>query len=137
MILAALLDHLKTLVFTPALPVAEPGITFPVAGQATPANYLAVFYLPNQTRQVTLGDDPQQKRGLLQVSVYWRAGAGQIKAFDVAGAIVKHFANRQFTTPNGTVITIYNDPWAASPIQEDDRVQIPVTIPYSAFEQET
>jgi len=34
-------------------------------------------------------------------------------------------------------ITISSEPWAAGPIQEDDRVQIPVTIPYTAFEPET
>lgn len=137
MILATLLDHLNTLVFTPALPIAEPGITFPAVGDPMPDNYLAVFYLPNQTRQVTIGDDPQQKRGLLQVSVFWEAGVGLVKPFDVAGAIVNHFKNRVLVTGNGTAITIYQEPWAASPIQEDDRVQIPVTVPYSAFEQET
>lgn len=137
MILAALLDHLKTLVFSPVLPVAEPGIAFPAIGNTKPDNYLAVYFLPNQTRQVTLGSDPQQKRGLLQVSVFWKAGAGLIKPLDVAGAVVAHFANQRLTTGNGTVITVYADPWAASPIQEDDRVQIPVTVPWSAFEQET
>jgi hypothetical protein len=135
MILAALLDHLKTLAFTPALEVAEPGRGYPEVGKQKAANYLAVFFLPNQTRQVTIGDDPQQKRGLLQVSVFWRAGVGLIKPLDVAGAIINHFKN-QVLFANGIRITIYNEPWAAPPLQEDDRVQIPVSIPFFAFEPE-
>ncbi len=134
-ILAVLLERLKTLIFTPALAVAEPGIDFPASGQTKPDNYLQVAFLPNQTRQVTMGDDPQQKRGLLQVSVYWKSGVGHIKPLDAAGRIIDHFKN-QTMFASGVRITISSEPWAASPIQEDDRVLIPVTIPYHAFEPE-
>ncbi|WP_112803580.1 phage tail terminator-like protein [Rhizobium sp. SYY.PMSO] len=136
LILAALLDHLAALQFQPPLPVAQPGIAFPPAGQDKPDNYLAVSYLPNRPRQVTLGDDPQQKLGLLQVSVYWKAGGGLIKPLDAAGQIIDHFNNKTLFA-SGVKITISGEPWAAGPIQEDDRVQIPVTIPYTAFEPET
>ena len=135
MILAALLDHLKLLTFSPALDVAEPGIQFPAAGEDKPDNYLAVTFLPNQTRQVTLGDDPQQKRGMLQISVFWKIGQGVIKPLDIAGQIINHYRN-QTLWAGTTRVTIYNEPWAASPIQ-DDRVQIPVTISWHAFEKET
>jgi len=76
LILAALLDHLAALAFTPPLPVAQPGIAFPPSGEGKSDNYLAVTFLPNRTRQVTLGDDPQQKRGFLQVSVIGRPALG-------------------------------------------------------------
>ena len=135
LILAALLDHLAALTFTPPLPVAQPGIAFPPSGEDKPDNYLAVAFLPNRTRQVTLGDDPQQKRGLLQVSVYWKAGAGLIKPLDAAGRVIDHFNNKTLFASD-VKITISGEPWASGPIQEDDRVQIPVTIPYTAFEPE-
>ena len=134
-ILAALLDHLATLDLSPALAIAQPGVGFPPTGQVKPDNYLAVSFLPNRTRQVTLGDDPQQKRGLLQVSVYWKAGAGLIKPLDVSGRVIDHFNNKTLFASD-VKITISAEPWASSPIQEDDRVQIPVTIPYTAFEPE-
>lgn len=134
-ILAALLDHLAALTFTPPLPVAQPGITFPPAGESKPDNYLAVSFLPAQPRQVTLGDDPQQKRGLLQISVYWKAGGGLIKPLDAAGLVIDHFNNMTLFA-SGVKITISGEPWAAGPIQEDDRVQIPVIVPYTAFEPE-
>ena len=135
LILAALLDHLAALIFTPPLPVAQPGIAFPPPGEDKPDNYLAVTFLPNRTRQVTLGDDPQQKRGLLQVSVYWKAGAGLVKPLDASGLVIDHFNNKTLFA-SGVKITISGEPWASGPIQEDDRVQIPVTIPYTAFEPE-
>jgi hypothetical protein len=135
LILAALLDHLAALALSPPLPVAQPGIAFLPSGESKPDNYLAATFLPNRTRQVTLGDDPQQKRGLLQVSVYWKAGAGLIKPLDVSGLVIDHFNNKTLFA-SGVKITISGEPWASGPIQEDDRVQIPVTIPYTAFEPE-
>jgi hypothetical protein len=117
------------------LPVAAPNVVFPPAGQQTPAKYLRLAFLPNQTRQITMGDDPQQKRGLFQVSVVWPVGHGIIDALDVADQIIDHFRN-QTLFASGVRITISSEPWAAGPLQDGDRVQIPVTIPYIAFEPE-
>jgi hypothetical protein len=129
-ILAALMDRLGLLVLTPPLPVAYPGIDF-TAGP----NYLRADFLPNQTRQVTIGDDPQQKRGLLQVTVVWVSGEGLIKPLNAAGAVINHFKNLVLWA-GATRITVDREPWAASPIQEADRVSIPITIPWHAFEPE-
>lgn len=136
MILQALTDHLTALAFIPVLPIVHQGIDFPAAGQTKPANYLSLTFLPNQTRQVTIGDDPQQKRGMLQVSVFWKRGQGVIKPLDVAGQIINHFKNHVLFA-SGIRITIDPEPWAAGPLQDDDRVQVPVTIPFHAFEPET
>lgn len=132
-ILAALLDHLATLTFSQVLKIAYPGITFPAAGQTKPDNYLAATFLPNQTRTITLADGSQQHRGLLQVSVYWKAGAGLVKPLEAAGKIIDHFAKDTTLYSGSLKVRIDAKPWAASPIQEDDRVQIPVTIPYHCF----
>ena len=118
------------------LPIAGPNVVFPVAGQTKPAKFLKLSFLPNQTRQITMGDDPQQKRGILQVSIMWPVGSGIVGALDVAGAIINQFKNQTIFAASGVKITINSEPWAASPIQDDDRVQIPITIPYIAFEQE-
>ena len=135
-ILAALCEHLAALALVPALPIAFPGVAFPEVGEDKPEIYLAVAFLPNQTRRITLGSDPQQKRGIFQVDVYWTAGVGLIKPLDVAGQIIDHFKNQTLFT-SGIRITITGEPWAASPLSEDDRVKIPVTITYHAFEAET
>ncbi|QKN14718.1 hypothetical protein HR059_09635 [Sinorhizobium meliloti WSM1022] len=117
------------------LPVAAPNVVFPAAGQPLPPKYLRLTFLPNQTRQITMGNDPQQKRGLLQVSVVWPVGQGIIGALDVADQVIDHF-NNQSLFASGVKITISSEPWAAGPLQEGERVQIPVTIPYIAFEPE-
>ncbi|RVG81349.1 phage tail terminator-like protein [Sinorhizobium meliloti] len=117
------------------LPIAAPNVVFPAAGQPLPAKYLRLAFLPNQTRQITMGNDPQQKRGLFQVSVVWPVGQGIIGALDVANQVIDHFKNQSLFA-SGVKITISSEPWAAGPLQEGERVQIPVTIPYIAFEPE-
>ncbi|MQW34946.1 phage tail terminator-like protein [Sinorhizobium meliloti] len=117
------------------LPVAAPNVGFPAAGQPLPPKYLRLTFLPNQTRQITMGNDPQQKRGLFQVSVVWPVGQGIIGALDVADQVIDHFKNQSLFA-SGVKITISSEPWAAGPLQEGERVQIPVTIPYIAFEPE-
>jgi hypothetical protein len=134
MILQALIERLEALTFTPPLPIAMPGVAFPESG-ATPENYLRADIMFNQTWQITLGDDPQQKRGIFQVSVVWKKGVGLIKPLDAAGAVINHFKNLDLWAGE-TRITIDREPWAASPLQEPDRVSIPVSISWHAFEPE-
>ncbi|MDX1150566.1 hypothetical protein GOL38_17195 [Sinorhizobium medicae] len=117
------------------LPIAAPNVLFPAAGQPLPPKYLRSAFLPNQTRQITMANDPQQKRGLFQVSVVWPVGQGIIGALDIADQVINHFKNRSLFA-SGVKITISSEPWAAGPLQEGERVQIPVTIPYIAFEPE-
>lgn len=134
-VLKALCDKLAALTFSPVLTVAYPGVTFPAQGAAKPDNYLEVTFLPNQTRQVTMGTDPQQVLGILQVSVIWKAGQGFIKPLDIAASIISHFRGAVLLE-NDCRVTVTQEPWAAAPIQETDRVKIPVSIPYQAFEKE-
>lgn len=131
-ILSTLLDHLGTLVLSPALPIAQPGVQFPPAGQTLPKNYLAVTFLPNKTERLTLGDEPQLKNGMLQISVFWGAKEGLIKPLDVAGRIISHFNNARFVS-SGVRIAIVGEPWSAPPIQTVDRTNTPVTIDYRAL----
>ncbi|MBD8651485.1 hypothetical protein IFT66_10385 [Rhizobium sp. CFBP 13726] len=134
MIFAALLQHLKGL--PDVLPIATPGITFPPSGQTKPPKFLKYDFMPNRTRQITLGDDPQQKIGMVQVSVMWPIGSAIIDAIDVSDQIISHF-KAQTIFASGVKITINSEPWASRPIKDEDRMNVPVTIPYIAFEPET
>ena len=136
-ILEALYAHLKTLVFTPALEIALPDIDFPKGGGDKPDNYLEILFLPNQTRQVTYGDDAQQYRGIFQVTVLWKSGQGAIKALDTAGEIIKHFKDEVlFSDAEDVRIVIDREPWASPKIPDGARTRWPVSIPYHAFENE-
>ncbi|NTG07151.1 phage tail terminator-like protein [Rhizobium rhizogenes] len=134
MIFSALATHLRNM--PNALPISGPNVTFPAPGASKPDTFLKLDFLPNRTRQITLGPDPQQKVGMLQVSVMWPVGNGLTDALDVAGQIIDRFKN-QVLFASGVKITISSEPWAASPIQDVDRLNIPVTVPYIAFEPET
>lgn len=131
--MAAFIDHLDTLEFSPSLPIAYPGITFPAAGAVKPENYLTATYLPNVTRTVTIGGGTQQHRGIFQVSVFWKSGVGLVKPLDIAGQIIGHFPKDLLLYSGAVRVKIDRKPWASSPIQEDDRVQIPVSIPFHCF----
>lgn len=134
MIFTALVAKLQALV--PALPIAGPNVTFPAAGQPTPAKYLTIDFLPNRNRPFPIGDDAEPHQGLFQVSVKWPKGNGIADALDVAGAIIDHFKNQTLFV-GGLQIKINREPWAASPMQDDDRLIIPVSISYIAFPPET
>lgn len=130
-ILTALCAHLATLVTNPALPVAWPGIAF----DSPPDNYLRVTPLINETVSLVLGNGANKHRGIFQVSVLWKSRSGLIAPLEVADLIAAHFA-KGTTLYSGTVrVVIYRKPSAASPLQEDDRVQVPVSIPYHSFNE--
>ena len=134
-ILAAFLAHLETLTFTPAMPIAMPGVPFtpPKDANGRLLPYLAAFFMPNQTTNSELGAGQEQHRGMVQVSVFWPAGAGHIKPLEAADKIIAHFAKGVTLYSGSLKIIIDRKPYAASPIQETDRVQVPVTVRYHAF----
>lgn len=132
-IMSALLDRLGTLALTPVLPIAMPGIDFPKPGQTKPDNYLQATFLPNVTTNSELGAGQEQHRGILQVSVYWKKGVGHIKPLEAAGLIIDHFAKGTTLHSGGLKVVIDRKPYASSPLEETDRVHIPVTIQYHSF----
>jgi len=134
-ILAALLDRLGQLVFTPALQIAMPGVDFPASGQTKPDNYLAAFFVPNHTLTRTVAQGRQQHRGILQVSVFWKKGVGHIKPLEAAGKVIDHYPKDQTFFSEGLKIIIDRKPWLAGPFQDTDRVHVPVSISYHCFAQ--
>ncbi len=134
-IMSALLDRLATFVTTPALQIAYPGIAFPATGQPLPDSYLQASFMPNRTDTLSVGIGRQRHQGIFQVSVWWKSGQGLVKPFDVAGAIIDHFAKGTRLTSGDVVVQINRKPWSAGPLQEADRVQIPVSAPYVSFNQ--
>jgi len=132
-IMDALLGHLSSLTFSPALAISYPGVEFPASGQAKPANYLQATFLPNVTSNSELGAGQEQHRGLLQVSVYWKNGAGLVKPLEAADRIIDHFAKGTTLHAGGLKIVIDRKPYASAPLQDGDRLQTPVTIQYHCF----
>ena len=125
--------ELQGIVFDPVTFVCLPGEALPTDGSVKPDNYMQIFYLPNQTGNDSLDNSPQQHLGLIQVSIYWRSGEGYGQPLLVAGQIVDHFEKTKTFYRNGLKIIVDSKPWVSGPIQEDDRVQIPVNISWHTF----
>lgn len=119
----------QAIVFNPVLAVVLPGEAKPEITD----NYVQIFYIPNNTLNSSFGDDAQQHRGILQVSIYWRSGEGYGQPLLVAGQIIDHFKKTKVLYRNGLKIVVDSKPWVSGPIQEDDRVQIPVNISWHVF----
>lgn len=130
MIPEALLAHMAELVLTPALPVAYPDIAFtPPAGP-----YLRVYFIPNGTERLFIGNgEPNLHQGILQVTVVFPAGQGSIKPNGVAGAIADHFGEGTQLPITGGLIRIDKRPSIFPAMQDTDRIQIPVSINWTAF----
>jgi len=130
MIPEALLAHLSLLALSPALPVAYPDIQFNPPATA----YLKVYYIPNGTQRICITPgSPNRYQGILQVTVVFPAGQGAVKPNDVAGQIASHFAEgTQLQTAAGPV-RIDKRPSVERPMQDTDRIQIPVSIDWVAY----
>jgi len=125
-----LLTHLGALTFTPAIPVSYPGVPFtPPEG-----TYLEATFIPNTNVNRFVGhDSTTEHRGILQVSVYAPASVGLIPPLGIAGKVVEHF-ERGAVIVDGTLrVRISGRPSVAAPIQEPDRVHIPVSVNWRAF----
>jgi hypothetical protein len=130
MIPDALLAHLALLSLTPVLPIAYPDVPFTPPSTA----YLKVYYIPNGTERICITPgSPNRYQGILQVTVVFPAGQGAVKPNDVAGQIANHFAEgTQLQTAAGP-IRIDKRPSVERPMQDTDRIQIPVSIDWVAF----
>ncbi len=108
-------------------PIAYPGRNF------TPPDdgyWLVADIFPGNGIQNGISNSAQVVQGgLIQVSVYCRPNIGIIGLTTVADSVVDAF-------PKGTVLVdpvrVSRTPYHAARLDLDDRIQIPVTIPYSA-----
>lgn len=132
-VLMAFCLEMRNVAFDPAILINDPGEDLPAPGVVKPNNYIQLYYLPNQTGNDTLDEGTQQHVGLIQVSIYWRSGEGYGQPLLVAGQIVNHFKKTKTIYRNGLKIVVDSEPWVSGPIQEDDRLQIPVNLSWHTF----
>ena len=132
----ALFEHLNTLNLSPALPIAWPGRSF---NPPTSGAWLRVSFLPGQTTAFAVGhEDSEDHRGLLQVSVFAPADAGQFVALGLADRIRAHFRRgTRLDTEDGIAVRVSSPPYLSPPIDEPNWVQVAVSVPYLAFAPNT
>lgn len=107
--------------YSPALPVAYPGIAF------TPPDggvWLQLRWFPNETSNYGVQNDGGSTlQGFGQVTVCSRPQS-IVAALEVADSCVAYYAK-------GTTLAsakVERPPWASSVLEEPDRIMVPVTV---------
>lgn len=106
-------------------------ISFPDVAFTPPASgfWLEAMWFNNKTRNYGLSNaGPSMRYGFAQVSVCCHPGNGITAPMQIAEAVIAYFAKgTRFDTA-----LVYEKPWVMSPIQENARVTLPVTIPWQS-----
>ena len=123
----AIVNFASQIVVSPVMPIALPGIVFQTPNANAP--YLVASIIPNTaTLNGMAFDTTIDNRGLLQISVNWKAGVGMIQPMNVASQIVKLFKPGTIAALNGTRVFFEDQPRIVNPMQISDMVTIPVIM---------
>lgn len=114
----------------PALPIAYEDVAFTPSADGSP--YLRAFLLPANTTSEDLEGKHTAYRGVFQVSVVTKAGAGRGAAELIAEEIAALFPNNLALTK--TTFTVYvRSPMATAPAQQGDTTtSLPMSFTYRA-----
>lgn len=133
-IVEGMFAHLRT--FSPEMTIYKPNAFSVPPGTSSPPvpptpPYLKLSFMPAATKGYSvLASGSNIHRGILQVGVFWARGAGLPIPLEVAGAIAVHFKRNTKIWRDGTKIVIVQPPTVEVPLEEPDRLHIPVSIPY-------
>lgn len=123
----AIVSFASQISVVPAMPIALPGVVFLTPNANAP--YLVASIVPNTaTLNGMAFDTTIDNRGLLQISVNWKAGVGMIAPMNVASQIVKIFKPGTRITLNGVTVFFEDQPRIVNPMQVSDMVTIPVIM---------
>lgn len=115
---------------SPPIDVALPNVTFSVA---TREPYLELAWLPNATDNLFLSGGPDRHEGFLQATVCYLARTGLTDAMLIVEEILEQFPKGLALVEGDIRVRVPRRGWASPPMQDTDRVRIPVSIPYLAF----
>lgn len=111
-----------------------PGLGKPEASKPA-ATYLVAQLIPNETVSDFIANDSSNRhQGFLQVDVVAPKNmTGIVPPMEVAGAVVSHFKRGTEMASGGVTIRIDRQPYVSPPIEEADRIRVPVSIAYRSF----
>lgn len=128
----ALLDRVKTLGVSLALPVAYPDVAFPAVGQPKPDSWVEAAILRVQTQGIGISAWDEHA-GILQVTVVTKQfpAGGTKTPTQIADAVAAWFPRNWFD-PSG-LVRVFEKPAVASPIADAPYTRTPVSIRYRTF----
>lgn len=127
----ALLDHLKSLVLSPALPVKWED----VRASQLDAPYLEprIFRAPTQTVSIPSDSEDNVHTGFLQVDVVYPENSGAILPAEQAALVISHFKRGTVLQDGATRVEIILEPYLMSMVKDPPNERHPVTIRYQAY----
>lgn len=128
-ILGALMSRVNSLGL--GVPVAWPGVNFdpPADGK-----YIAATFIPNGAGRVAISTGTAHRHiGMLQLSVFWPRGAGQVAPLEKASEIVDGFTTDLKLTAGSNTVRITKKPDLAGPLTEPHATHVPVTVSWETF----
>ncbi|MEJ8571228.1 DUF4128 domain-containing protein [Microbaculum marinum] len=129
-VLRALVAWLKTVSFSPALPIAWPNVDFDPPSEAT---WLRATWLPAETAPATLGEGGENRHsGLFQVDVFVPLEIGHIVPTEYAGAIARAFKRGSDFTSDGVTVRVVTPPSVLTGYKQPPWYGVPVRIRYFA-----
>lgn len=124
-----LIDHLRTLPFSPELPldaVDQETPYKPTIGQA----YVEATILVNETGTLSIGSGKKQFVGIYQITVVSPRSEGTIPATVLADVVVDHFKKDTILDGDGVRVRVNRHPSQATPTSDGSWVRVPVSVPY-------
>lgn len=121
-IMSAAFARLSTLANKP--PIAWPGVDFvpPTSGP-----WLEISVFPNEPDTLGMSADAVQLEiGFVQVLACNRPGSGTMTIATLAEAVAAHYPKALELGP----VRVRAKPWLSPAVIDDDRIFVPVTIPY-------
>jgi hypothetical protein len=128
-----LLTRLAGLVFSPAVPIANPGVAFDPADHETYLEASVLFNAPTDTGFISASTE---FKGILQVMVVTKTMEGIIPPAEIADTVRNHFARGTRLVGEGVVVKVPSTPAVNAPITTADHINIPVSIPYQCFRRD-
>lgn len=131
----ALSTHLE--MSAPTMPTAWPNKHFEETQETTGNNigrlrpYQSVSFMPGSVPSTLVGFGQEENlTGIFQVSLYWPSDTGVVPAVRAAAQIAGYYPAGLVLVESGCVVRVNSPAYLSGALQETDRIQVPVTVPW-------
>ncbi len=119
---------------SPAIAISLPNVAFTPPALNSSAKWLRATFMPAPTASLPTGNGSDQYYGLMQLDVFYGAGAGEYAPGRIASSLIAYFAKGTVLTKDGFTVRIHKRPYRGPMIIDGSGwAMIPVTIPFQCF----
>lgn len=130
----ALIARAQAFATAQGLAISLPNVAFTPPALNSSAKWLRATFLPAPTATLPVGSGSDQYYGLMQLDVFYGAGAGEYAPGRIASSLIAYFAKGTVLTKDGFTVRINKRPYRGPMIIDGSGwAMIPVTIPFQCF----